>query len=182
LLVAVVIAPGHGAPTGCRCSDAPAMKPCTRRVAWTVRGGPGRVGATRIKPGHMRTARLQVVIKASVYADRVKEACNCLQSGSQLHCDEPNGGRLSPSRKSRLVDCTGADAIHRTTRDCAVTLAAAGYQQIESSRRHDGSTPITNYRDRSHSPFVATDACRKLTRHIRPVPGGPGMKAIGVEK
>ena len=117
-------------------------------------GNPAAIGATRINPGPADEA-YRSLLKASFYAD-VTEA-DFADAASQLHCDEPNGGALSPS------DITpgrfGFVPRHyiRTTQDCAVPLTGQDHM-IAVVDGTIGGTTITHTMESSHSPFLSQPA------------------------
>lgn len=117
-------------------------------------GDPAAIGATRINPGPADGA-YRALIKASFYAD-VTEA-DFAEAASQLHCDEPNGGALTPS--AITPGRFGSVQRHyiRTTQDCAVPLTGQDYMIAAVDGTIGGKT-ITHTLESSHSPFLSQPA------------------------
>jgi pimeloyl-ACP methyl ester carboxylesterase len=117
-------------------------------------GDPAAIGATRINPGPSDDA-YRSLLKASFYAD-VTEA-DFAEASSQLHCDEPNEGALSPS--AITASRFGVVPRHyiRTTQDCAVPLAGQDYM-ITTVDSTIGGTTISHTLESSHSPFLSQPA------------------------
>jgi pimeloyl-ACP methyl ester carboxylesterase len=114
-------------------------------------GDPVAIGATRINPGPANDA-YRALLKASFYED-VSDADFALMA-SQLHCDEPNGGALTPSEIT--PDRFGTVPRHyiRTTQDRAVPLTGQDHM-IAAVDGTIGSMTITHTMDSSHSPFLS---------------------------
>jgi len=114
-------------------------------------GDPMAIGATRINARSVDPT-YRARLKASFYAD-VPDAVFA-RAASRLHCDEPNGGALTPS------DITpgryGSVARHyiRTTQDCAVPLAGQDHM-IAVMDDALGSRTETHTLESSHSPFYS---------------------------
>jgi len=114
-------------------------------------GDPAAIGATRIHAGSTDDA-YRSRLKAAFYGD-VSES-DFAQAASQLHCDEPNAGALTPS------DITpgrfGAVPRHyiRCTQDRAVPLTGQDYMIATVDRAIGGKTTIHTM-ESSHSPFLS---------------------------
>lgn len=117
-------------------------------------GDPAAIGATRINPGPADAA-YKSLLKASFYAD-VTDA-DFAQAASQLHCDEPNGGALTPS--AITPGRFGAVPRHyiRTTQDRAVPLTGQDHMIATVDGTIGGAT-ITHTLESSHSPFLSQPA------------------------
>jgi pimeloyl-ACP methyl ester carboxylesterase len=117
-------------------------------------GDPVAIGATRINPGPADDA-YRALLKASFYADL--SDVDFAQAAAELHCDEPNGGALTPS--DITAGRFGSVPRHyiRTTQDCAVPLTGQDHMIAEVGRTLGGRT-ITHTLESSHSPFLSQPA------------------------
>ncbi len=155
LLVAVVYLAGFMAPNGLSLlAMLPHEAMSSALSPGLFVGDPVAIGATRINPGPADGA-YRSLLKASFYAD-VSEA-EFIKAAAQLHCDEPNGGALTPSEIT--PGRFGAVPRHyiRTTQDCAVPLAGQDYM-IAAVDGTIGGTTITHTLESSHSPFLSQPA------------------------
>jgi len=117
-------------------------------------GDPAAIGATRINTGPASEA-YRSLLKASFYAD-VGEA-DFAEAASQLHCDEPNGGALTPSGITARRFGSVRRHYVRTTQDRAVPLAGQDHM-IAAVDQSIGGTTITHTMESSHSPFLSQPA------------------------
>jgi pimeloyl-ACP methyl ester carboxylesterase len=114
-------------------------------------GDAAAIGATRIHPGSTDGA-YRSLLKASFYADATD--AEFLKAASELHCDEPNGGALTPSEITPGRFGTVRRHYIRTTRDCAVPLAGQDHMIAAVDGTIGGKT-ITHTLESSHSPFLS---------------------------
>ncbi|WP_443750315.1 alpha/beta fold hydrolase [Asticcacaulis solisilvae] len=117
-------------------------------------GDPAIIGATRIHAGSADEA-YRALLKASFYAD--VSAAEFERAAAQLHCDEPNGGAVTPSQIT--PGRFGAVPRHyiRCTQDHAVPLAGQDHM-IALVDAAIGGLTIIHTLDSSHSPFLSQPA------------------------
>jgi len=117
-------------------------------------GDPVAIGATRIHAGSTNEA-YRSLLKASFYGD-VSEL-EFLQAESQLHCDEPNSGAVTPSEITPGRFGRVPRHYIRCTQDRAVPLTSQDHMIAEVDDAIGGKT-ITHTLDSSHSPFLSQPA------------------------
>ena len=117
-------------------------------------GDPVAIGATRINPASTDEG-YRSLMKASFYGD-VSES-EFAQAASQLHCDEPNAGAVSPSEIT--PGRFGAVPRHyiRCTQDRAIPLTGQDHM-IEAVDAALGGKTTTHTLESSHSPFLSQPA------------------------
>jgi pimeloyl-ACP methyl ester carboxylesterase len=117
-------------------------------------GDPVAIGATRINAGSTDEA-YRSLLKASLYGD-VSEP-EFAHAASQLHCDEPNAGALTPSEIT--PGRFGAVPRHyiRCTQDRAIPLSGQDHMIATIDDAIGGKT-TTHTLESSHSPFLSQPA------------------------
>lgn len=114
-------------------------------------GDPAAIGATRIHPGS-RDEAYRALLRASFYAD-VPEV-EFAQQLSQLHCDEPNAGAVTPSTITPGRFGTVPRHYIRCTKDHAIPLPGQDHM-IATVDRTIGSKTTIHTLESSHSPFLS---------------------------
>ena len=117
-------------------------------------GDPAAIGATRINAGSTDEA-YRSLLKAAFYGD-VSEA-EFAHAASQLHCDEPNAGALSPSEITPGRFGTVPRHYIRCTQDRAIPLSGQDHMIATVDRAIGGTTTIHTL-ESSHSPFLSQPA------------------------
>lgn len=117
-------------------------------------GDAAAIGATRIHAGSTDPA-YRALLKASFYAD-LSEA-EFERAVSQLHCDEPNGGALTPSTITAARFGSVPRHYIRCTQDRAVPLSGQDHM-IAAVDQSLGSKTRIHTLESSHSPFLSQPA------------------------
>ena len=128
-------------------------------------GDPAAIGATRIHAGSTDEA-YRSLLKAAFYGD-VSES-EFVRAASHLHCDEPNGGAITPSEITPGRFGTVPRHYIRCTQDRAVPVTGQDHMIATVDGAIGGKT-TTHTLDSSHSPFLSRPAAlsKNSHRHLR---------------
>jgi len=135
-------------------------------------GDPVAIGATRINLALTGEAN-RTLLKAAFYGDLAES--EFAAAASQLHCDEPNAGALTPSKITPGRFGTVPRHYIRCTRDRAIPLTGQD-RMIAMVDEAIGGKTRTYTLDSSHSPFFSQPAI--LSKMLIDI----GLQAVAEER